>query len=287
MNFPLKAKFSGAGFQRPAVRGLVVVVIALAIVFWEWTRVGRITVVKNDRTSSVVVNAGIECCGTNPEIIPASRGSSLVDISEVSGLAFEHAVGPLGTYFMPESVGTGAACFDYDGDGNLDFFFVQSARTPGTSPETTLDASFQSRLYRKISPGVFEDQTEFAGLQGGVYGCGCAVGDIDNDGDQDLYVTKYAQDSLYLNNADGTFTEVTDSCGIQEQEWGTCAAFFDFNRDGLLDLFVVNTRSPVDFAKGWRAIAGRTNFNRPLIASTGTTVFKRTRRDARPFSSRT
>ena len=240
MNFPLKAKFSGAGFQRPAVRGLVVVVIALAIVFWEWTRVGRITVVKNDRTSSVVVNAGIECFGTNPEIIPASRGSSLVDISEVSGLAFEHAVGPLGTYFMPESVGTGAACFDYDGDGNLDFFFVQSARTPGTSPETTLDASFQSRLYRQISPGVFEDQTEFAGLQGGGYGCGCAVGDIDNDGDQDLYVTKYAQDSLYLNNADGTFTEVTDSCGIQEQEWGTCAAFFDFNRDGLLDLFVVN-----------------------------------------------
>ena len=232
-----------------AGRLLGVLIVAAALIGWEMTRLARRHIAekgiaaKASVRTSVIASIGIECFGGVPEIVRPASIPTMIDITQAWGLDFQHAVGPLGTYFMPESVGTGGAFFDYDGDGRLDIFLVQSARSPASDGDFPPASRFESRLFRQTEHGLLEDVTVTSGLAGNGYGVGCAVGDIDNDGDPDLYVTRYEQDSLYLNNADGTFSDVTDSSGILERDWGTCAAFFDYNRDGLLDLVVVNYTS--------------------------------------------
>ncbi|MEI8017867.1 MAG: CRTAC1 family protein [Schlesneria sp.] len=223
------------------LRLIAVVVVAALLVGLEVVRLTRQRIVeKRSAISPSLTSTGIECLGTVPAIIRQNKTPSFVDVTRVWDLDFQHAVGPLGTYFMPESVGTGGALLDYDGDGRLDLYLVQSSRSPGVDRGVPDPAPFQSRLFRQSKEGVLVDVTRTAGLEGKGYGVGCAVGDVDNDGDPDLYVTRYDQDSLYLNNADGTFSDATETCGIVEHDWGTCAAFFDYNRDGLLDLIVIN-----------------------------------------------
>ena len=122
--------------------------------------------------------------------------------------------------YLLESMGAGVALFDYDNDGRLDIFFVNGAPisdpTPaGTIPRKTTPAHF-NRLYHQKADGTFEDVTEKAGLSGIGYGMGVAVGDFDNDGFEDLYVTAYGGNRLYHNNGDGTFTDVTDKSGTAE-----------------------------------------------------------------------
>ena len=219
-----------------AVLGVAALLIGLEVMRLTRQRI----VEKRSATSPASTSSGIECLDAAPAIIRQSKNPSFVDVTRASGLDFQHAVGPLGTYFMPESVGTGGALFDFDGDGRLDLYLVQSGRSPGVDRDVPDSVPFESRLFRQAENGVLVDVTRTAGLGGTGYGVGCAVADVDNDGDPDLYVTRYDQDSLYLNNADGTFSDVTQSCGIVEHDWGTCAAFFDYNRDGLLDLIVVN-----------------------------------------------
>ena len=226
---------------RVLLRVIAVVGVATLLIGFEFTRLTRQRIVeKRSATSAKATPTGIECFGVVPPIVRTNRTPSFVDVTQAWGIDFQHAVGPLGTYFMPESVGTGGALFDYDGDGRLDLYLVQSGRSPGMEGELPNRTPFESRLFRQSKNGVFEDVTQSSGLAGTGYGVGCAVGDIDNDGDPDLYVTRYDQDGMYLNNANGSFTDITESCRIREHDWGTCAAFFDYNRDGLLDLIVVN-----------------------------------------------
>ena len=147
----------------------------------------------------------------------------------------------------------GVAMFDYDGDGFPDLFFVNGAALldpmpPGAKPDKR-DPRFWNRLYHNNRDGTFTDVTERAGVRGDGYGMGAAVGDFDNDGRPDLYVTNYGRNILYHNNGDGTFSDVTAAAGVAGDGWSTGAMFVDYDRDGLLDL-VVSRYVTWDFLEG-------------------------------------
>ncbi|MPZ20291.1 MAG: CRTAC1 family protein [Luteitalea sp.] len=142
-------------------------------------------------------------------------------------------------------MGGGVALLDYDNDGRLDVFFTNGARIddaqpPGKRPDKA-DRQFWNRLYHQNEDGTFTDESQSAGLTGmpqGYYGMGVAVGDYDNDGFQDLYITNYDGNTLYRNDGDGTFTDVTKRAGVAASGWSASAGFFDYDNDGALDLFV-------------------------------------------------
>src|SRR5688572_26956086 len=138
---------------------------------------------------------------------------------------------------MAEQMGAGAALFDYDNDGDLDVFLVQS----GTLGSAARDMA--SRLFRNELEGGrlrFTDVTDRAGVGWRAYGMGTTVADYDGDGDLDLFLTSFGPELLYRNNGDGTFTDVTAAAGVSDELWSTSAAFLDYDRDGHLDLFVAN-----------------------------------------------
>ena len=148
----------------------------------------------------------------------------------------------------------GVALFDFDNDGRLDIFVTNGAPlndpTPkGTIPQKT-GPEYWNRLYHQKPDGTFEDVTEKAGLQGVGYGMGVAVGDYDNDGYEDLFVTAYGGNRLYHNNGNGTFTDVTESAGVGGSGWSSSAAWVDLDDDGLLDLVVVRYVT-WDFSDVW------------------------------------
>jgi hypothetical protein len=158
------------------------------------------------------------------------------DVTRPSGIRFVHVHGGTGKKFMPETMGSGLCFLDYDVDGNWDLYFVNSGPMPGFSgPGRMGDA-----LYRNLGNGRFEDVSAAAGLGSEAYGQGCAVGDIDNDGDPDLYVTNFGPNQMYRNNGDGTFTDVTDGAGVGDPLWGVSTTFLDYDADGFLDLYVTN-----------------------------------------------
>jgi enediyne biosynthesis protein E4 len=173
---------------------------------------------------------------------PAVPGD-FVDITSSSGIDFRYQASHTSKKYLPETMGAGVALFDYDNDGRLDVFFVNGApindpTPPGTVPQKT-GQQYWNRLYHQEPDGRFEDVTQKAGLQGTGYGMGVAVGDYDNDGYEDLYVTSYGGNKLYHNNGNGTFTDVTEKAGVGGSGWSTSAAWVDLDNDGLLDLVVL------------------------------------------------
>src|SRR6201995_532113 len=176
---------------------------------------------------------------TSPEIVPGN----FVDITAKAGVHFQGRASHTTKKYLPETMGSGVALFDYDNDGLLDIFFVNGApltdpTAKGTIPQKT-GPEYWNRLYHQKKDGTFEDVTEKAGLQGVGYGMGVAAGDYDNDGYEDLYVTAYGGDHLFYNKSDGTFTDVTEKSGTGGSGWSTSAAWIDLDNDGLLDLFVL------------------------------------------------
>ena len=168
--------------------------------------------------------------------VNAATHIQFVDVTQEAGIHWKHVDGRSGQKYFMETLGSGAAFFDYDKDGDPDLYFVNSAPLPGyVSQEVPTNC-----LYRNNGDGTFTDVTEKAGVGDTGYGHGCAVGDYDNDGHLDLYVTNYGVNRLYRNNGDGTFTEVAESAGVTEPRWSTGCAFADYDRDGDLDLYVVN-----------------------------------------------
>ena len=169
----------------------------------------------------------------------------LRDATTETRIDYAQANSPTTTKYLPETMGGGVALFDYDNDGRLDVFFVNGAKIsdpmpPGAQPDKS-DRKFWNRLYHQNPDGSFTDVTEKAGLTGipqNRYGMGVAVGDFDNDGLEDLYVTGFGGNTLYRNNGDGTFTDVTAKAGVGAAGWSTSAGFFDFDNDGRLDIFV-------------------------------------------------
>jgi enediyne biosynthesis protein E4 len=165
------------------------------------------------------------------------------DATSELGINFEYIASHTSKKYLIETMGSGVALFDYDNDGRLDIFVVNGASlsdptSKGTIPQKTGPKDW-NRLYHQKSDGTFEDVTERAGLQGVGYGMGVAVGDYDNDGWEDLYVTAYGGNKLYHNNGDGTFTDVTEKAGVAGSGWSTSAAWVDLDGDGLLDLIVL------------------------------------------------
>ena len=166
----------------------------------------------------------------------ADTGIQFVDVTQAAGIHWKHTDGRSGRKYFMETLGSGAAFFDYDADGDADLYFVDGAPLPGYVPPEIPT----NRLYRNNGDATFTDVTKIAGVGDTGYGHGCAVGDYNNDSHLDLYVTNYGMNRLYRNNGDGTFTEVAETAGVTEPRWSTSCAFADYDRDGNLDLYVVN-----------------------------------------------
>ena len=203
----------------------------------------------------------------------AAQHPIFVDVTEEAGIHFKHTSGKTEHKHIIETMGSGAVFFDYDNDGHTDLYFVNSGPVPdpfpdavgGTSgPDTLADSAptrnlantpYRNALYRNEGNGQFTDVTEISRTGDTGYGMAAAAGDIDNDGDAELYVANFGPDTLYRNNGDGTFTDITEAAGIDNQSWGIAVVYLDFNRDGNLDIFVVNylvydVSMPVETYKG-------------------------------------
>ena len=165
-----------------------------------------------------------------------SPGFRFTDVTTQAGIQFQHNTGAFGGKFLPETLGSGCAFLDYDRDGWQDILLINGADWPGhKTNRTTL------RLYRNNGNGTFSDVTARAGLDVEMYGMGVAVGDYNNDGFPDIFITCVGQNRLFRNTGKGTFVDVTSASGLGKREaLSTSALWFDYDRDGLLDLFVCN-----------------------------------------------
>ena len=178
-----------------------------------------------------------------------SNTSILREAGRETGLFFDHVNGMKGEYYLPEIVGSGAALFDFDNDGDLDIYLVQGGAPGRQDGGQSPHPAEGDRLWRNESETVvpgnqtrlrFRDVTGSSGIRAHGYGMGVAAGDINNDGYLDLYVTNFGPNQLLLNNRDGTFTDVTRQSGTGDPLWGTSCTFLDIDKDGWLDLFVTN-----------------------------------------------
>lgn len=164
------------------------------------------------------------------------------DVTKQSKIDFQANFSPTAEKFLVETMGGGVAAFDYNNDGWIDVFFTNGAlvdpQTVARTGPIKNDPRFWNRLYRNNGDGTFTDVTALADLAGHGFAMGVAVGDFDNDGWEDLYVTNYGFNELYHNNGNGTFTDVASKMGVQAGGWSSSAGFVDCNGDGFLDLFV-------------------------------------------------
>ena len=200
------------------------------------------------RTTSIVLALLLveHCCA------PFCFSQAFKEVAEQVGLKFQHYNGMTGKFYLPEITGSGGALFDFDNDGDLDVYLVQSTvLEPGTKPESTLlpwrgAEPPMGRLFRndlniaKDGRLSFTDVTQQSGIFANGYGMGVAVGDINNDGLPDLYLSNLGSNKMYLNKGGGRFADVTKESGTDDARWSTSAAFFDYDRDGWLDLMLVN-----------------------------------------------
>jgi hypothetical protein len=186
-------------------------------------------------TALLVIFVGCEKSPTSTsstEIREDEEPSWFEDVTDSWGFDFVHDPGPVGTYFTPQSMGSGAAVFDFDGDGLLDIYMLNFG---GPNSKST------NRLFRQVSPGKFQDVTAGSGLDVPGYSHGVTIGDVNNDGLPDVLVTQFDGIKLFLNQGNGKFVEVPAAeSGLVNVSWGMSAAFVDYDRDGWLDLVVVN-----------------------------------------------
>jgi hypothetical protein len=164
-------------------------------------------------------------------------GDLFTELTSQANLDFVHEPGVDGSYFMPESFGSGCAFLDYDNDGALDIYLINAG---GHNSGVEAKPLVKNRLFRQKPQGGFEDVTDHSGLGDTGYGMGVAVGDLDNDGFVDIYISNEGADVLYHNNRDGTFTDITDVAGIDNPVWSCSATFLDYDCDGFLDIYVTN-----------------------------------------------
>jgi hypothetical protein len=177
-------------------------------------------------------------CGRPPPVEPEPDDGPVwfEDVTARAGVRFQHQAGPTGRYFMPQVMGSGAAFLDFDNDGRLDLYLLHNAGPRGA----------RNQLFRQKAGGTFEDTSAGSGLDIAGYCMGVAVGDFDNDGWVDVYVSQYGGGRLFRNrgkDANGRwlgFEDVTRQAGVEQPRWGTSCAFVDYDRDGWLDLVVVN-----------------------------------------------
>jgi hypothetical protein len=176
------------------------------------------------------------------EDAPATPLPVFTDVTERAGIRFEHSYGDHDVSNIVEGTGAGAIFFDYDGDGNLDIYFVNGAWTTAINDNRgrTLQGKLSNTLYRNDGDGTFTDVTVKAGVGDKSFGFGASAADYDGDGDLDLYVLNYGPNVLYSNDGDGTFTDVSAKSGLADGRWSLSAPWLDYDSDGDLDVYVAN-----------------------------------------------
>ncbi len=161
--------------------------------------------------------------------------------TDTAGIKFTHLNGMSEQKYLPETMGSGCLYFDYDNDGFLDIYLVNSGTSCANINEPRTRLNEINRLYRNNGNDTFSDITLRVGMdKNSGFGMGCISADYDNDGDQDVYLTNFGMNQLYRNNGDGTFTDVTKQAGVANAKWSVSASFGDYNLDGFLDLYVAN-----------------------------------------------
>ena len=184
----------------------------------------------------LLVSCAAAALAEAPKDVPGTASITFRDITQRAGIHFVHNNGAFGKKYLPETMGPGVAFIDYDNDGWPDIFVVNGTDWPGRPSKHSTP-----RLYHNNHDGTFTDVTHKAGLDVEMFGMGVAVGDYDNDGYDDLFVTAMGQSHLFHNNGNGTFTDVTQKAGLLgPKEFSTSAAWVDYDRDGTLDLVVAN-----------------------------------------------
>ncbi len=182
----------------------------------------------------------------------ATAGIVFEDVTSAAGISFRHVNGASGEKYYVETMGSGACWFDADEDGDIDLYAVNSGELPGFKGQEDP----RNRLYRNDGNGRFTDITDQAGVGGRGYGMGCVAGDLDNDGDTDLYVTNFGPNVMYRNEGGGRFVDVTAQSGTGDPRWSASAALADTDRDGDLDLYVTNY---IDFTLQDNKFCGNAN----------------------------
>jgi len=173
----------------------------------------------------------------NPTPVEATESGIFRTVNpEESHITWVHDNAASESHYLPESMASGCAFFDYDNDGWMDIFLVNTGPCDYFHPSPAHRP--KNALYKNNRDGTFTDVTAHAGLEGVAFGMGVAAGDYDADGFTDLFVTGYGGNALYHNNGDGTFTDVTEKAGLKDTKWSTSAVWFDYDNDGRLDLFV-------------------------------------------------
>jgi hypothetical protein len=168
--------------------------------------------------------------------LPKSSLIQFVDITAAAGIKWNIKTLVPGPKYLIETMGGGGGFIDYNGDGLLDIYLVCYSQNPQPDGNSML----RDVLYRNNGDGTFTDVTQSAGISNSMRGMGLTVGDYDNDGWPDIYITGFGASKLYHNNSNGTFTDVAEHAGVNNSQWGTSAAFFDYDNDGLVDLFVLD-----------------------------------------------
>ena len=174
-------------------------------------------------------------CGASRLLSGSETSPLFTEVSpSVSGIQWVHENAMSSERYLPETLGPGCAFLDYDNDGWMDIYLVNSGPCDFWKPSKPI----RNALYKNNRNGTFTDVSEKAGVCGGTFGMGVAVGDFDNDGWPDMLVTAYGKCILYKNNHDGTFSDVTEKAGVATPGWTTSAVWFDYDNDGRLDLFL-------------------------------------------------
>ncbi len=191
--------------------------------------------------SILILSLVLLACRQNNQSNPPGENNTqnplFTDITKEVNLEFNHDAGFDSSYFMPQSVVSGGAFIDFDNDGDLDIFLIH---TRSFSKQMSVKKNTKNRLFRQNQDGLFEDVTAGSGLQDIGYSMGVAVGDINNDGFNDLYISSFGADKLFQNNGNGTFSDITQRAGISNEEWGSSVTMLDFNVDGFLDIYVTH-----------------------------------------------
>lgn len=175
-----------------------------------------------------------------PTWAQSSKTPVFVNVTNSTGINFQHSFGDDEMSNIVEATGSGCAFLDYNNDGYLDIYVVNGCYLEEINDPEHAGVRHINHLFHNNGDGSFKDVTDIVGVGDPGYGIGCVVGDYDNDGDSDLFVTNYGPDALYKNNGNGTFTDVTKDAGVGCALWGVGAVFFDYDNDGYLDLFVGN-----------------------------------------------
>ena len=210
---------------------------------------GRDTAARHSILVLLFLAAGMRALAADE--IPVAK---FTDITREAGITFVHNNGAYGDKLLPETMGGGVAFFDYDNDGHQDLLFINSTYWPGHIPEGKPPPTMA--LYHNDGHGHFTDVTKGSGLDVSFYGMGVAIGDYDNDGLPDVFITAVGGNHLFHNDGHGKFHEVTQEAGVggSTNDWSTCAAFIDYDNDGKLDLFVgnyVQWSAEIDRAKSY------------------------------------